>query len=50
MTIAGWIVMITATGGMTCLLSWCIYKVVSTPGSTEHMHSPGDIDTGEEED
>ena len=45
MTAAGWIVMILAVGGMTGLLCWCVYKVVSTPGSTEHLHSQTDIDT-----
>jgi hypothetical protein len=45
MTTAGWIIMCLAIGGMTGLLCWCIYKVVSTPGSTEHLHAPVDIDT-----
>lgn len=45
MTTAGWIVMLVAIGGMTSLLAWCVYKVVSTPGSTEHLHAPLDIDT-----
>ncbi|MCB1069636.1 MAG: hypothetical protein H7A43_09695 [Verrucomicrobia bacterium] len=50
MTTAGWIIMIGAISGMTGLLSWCIYKVFSTPGSAEHVHSPVDIDTGETDD
>lgn len=45
MTTAGWIIMCLAIGGMTGLLIWCIYKVISTPGSTEHLHAPADIDT-----
>lgn len=45
MTLAGWIVMILGTTGMTGLLGWCVYKVVTTPGSTGHLHSPLDIDT-----
>jgi hypothetical protein len=44
MTAGGWLVMILAIGGMTGLLVWCVWKVVSTPGSTEHLHSPADID------
>ncbi len=44
MTPAGWIIMILATGGMTGLLAWCIYKVLATPGSTEHLHSQADIE------
>ncbi len=45
MTTAGWIIMLGATGGMTLLLVWCICKVLRTPGSSEHLHSPSDIDT-----
>jgi len=37
--------MILSVGGMTALLGWCIYKVVATPGSTEHLHSQADIET-----
>ena len=44
MTVAGWMVMGVAVLGMTGLLSWCVYKVVSIPGSTEHLHSTSDID------
>ncbi len=50
MTLAGWFVMILAIGGMTGLLSWCIYKVLSTPESTEHLHAPLDIDTRDKEE
>lgn len=50
MSIAGWIVMTLAVTGMTSLLGWCIYKVVSTPGSTGHLHAPLDIDTRDKED
>ena len=45
MTPAGWLIMIVAVGGMTSLLGWCIYKVIATPGSTEHLHSQADIET-----
>ena len=45
MTPAGWVIMIVAVGGMTGLLGWCIYKVIATPGSTEHLHSQADIET-----
>lgn len=45
MTLGGWIMMLTAVGGVTGLLAWCIYKVMSTPGSTEHLHSQADIET-----
>ena len=50
MTIAGWVIMILATSGMTILLGWCIYKVIATPGSAEHLHSQADIETPDVEE
>ena len=44
MTLGGWIVMILSVGGVTALLAWCIVRVVSTPGSIEHLHSQADIE------
>ena len=43
MSAGGWITMLLAVGGMTWLLGWCVLKVLSTPGSAEHLHSPADI-------
>ncbi|MFZ5832045.1 MAG: hypothetical protein ACOY3P_18325 [Planctomycetota bacterium] len=45
MTIGGWIVMTLSVGGVTALLLWCIYKVLSTPGAEKHVHSQADIHT-----
>ncbi len=45
MTFGGWIIMTVSVGGVTMLLGWCIYKVVSTPGSSKHLHSQADIET-----
>jgi hypothetical protein len=45
MTVGGWIVMALSVGGVTLLMGWCIYKVLTIPGSTEHLHSPADIET-----
>ncbi len=45
MTTGGWVIMALALAGMTGLLCWCVYKVVSTPGSSGHLHSQVDIDT-----
>jgi len=47
MTPAGWIVMFLGVGGMTALLAWCVFKILSTPEATRHLHSPADIDTGD---
>jgi len=49
MTSGGWMVMVLSVVGMTSLLAWCVYKVLSTPGSTEHLHSQVDIDTHDRE-
>lgn len=45
MTVGGWIVMIVSVGGVAVLLGWCVYKVLSTPGASQHVHSQTDIDT-----
>jgi len=50
MTAAGWIIMILAVAGITGLLAWCVYRVVSTPGSSEHLHAQSDIDPGDSEE
>ena len=50
MTLAGWIVMILAVGGITALLAWCIHKVVSTRDSSERIHSQVDIETADADD
>ncbi len=50
MTTGGWIIMTLAVTGMTSLLAWCVYKVLSTPGSSQHMHAPTDIDPHDQED
>jgi hypothetical protein len=44
MTVGGWIVMLLSVGGVTALLGWCVYKVVTTPGSAERLHSQADIE------
>ncbi|GAB4127267.1 hypothetical protein [Thermopirellula anaerolimosa] len=45
MTLGGWIVMSLSVGGATALLAWCLYKVLSTPGSEQHLHGQVDIHT-----
>ena len=30
--------MILSVGSVSALLAWCIYKVLSTPRETEHIH------------
>ncbi len=44
MNLAGWIIMLSACGGITGLLIWCIHKVFSTPESYKHLHTQIDID------
>lgn len=53
MTLGGWIIMTLSVGFVTALLAWSLWKVLTTPGSTEHLHSQVDIQTPdvvEEED
>ncbi|MEX0885002.1 MAG: hypothetical protein WD009_01065 [Phycisphaeraceae bacterium] len=44
MTLGGIAMMVFAVGGITAFLLWCVYKVIATPGSTEHLHSQADIE------
>jgi hypothetical protein len=50
MTPGGWVLMLAAVGGVTAFLSWCIWKVLATPGESEHVHSPADIETPDRRD
>jgi hypothetical protein len=38
MTSSGWIIMILSVGSVTTLLTWCVYKVLTIPEETEHVH------------
>jgi hypothetical protein len=38
MTAAGWLIMVLSVGAVCTLLIWCVYKVMSTPEETEHIH------------
>ncbi len=38
MTIGGWIILIISVGTVVILFTWCIYKVLSIPDETEHLH------------
>ncbi len=44
MTPIGWFIMIAAVGGITTLLGWCIYRVLTTPDATRHLHTQADIE------
>ncbi len=50
MTLGGWFLMIVAVGGVTTLTTWCVYKVLVTPGATGHVHSRVDIGTPDAEE
>jgi hypothetical protein len=38
LTPAGWIVLVVSVGTVTVLFAWCIWKVLRTPGETDHLH------------
>jgi len=48
MTLGGWIIMICSVGTVTCLFTWCIYKVLTTEGEEEKIHG-FEIDTPDKE-
>ncbi len=50
MTPGGWLLMIVAVGAVAGLTSWCIYRVLATPGATDHLHSRVDIGTPDAEE
>jgi uncharacterized membrane protein len=47
MTFAGWLIMFCSTIGMTVFFAWCLWKVLATPKSAEHVHAQLDIDPGD---
>ena len=49
MTVVGWIIMIVSVLGMTSLFCWCIFKVLTLPGASGHIHSQSDIDPRDQE-
>lgn len=38
MTLGGWITMSLSVGGVTLLFGWCLWKVLTTPNTAEHLH------------
>lgn len=44
MSIGGWIFMLASCGLMAGLLGWCIWRIIATPKSTDHLHSQADIE------
>lgn len=49
MTTAGWILMLTSCGLVLTLVTFCYYKVLTTPRTSEHLHAPLDIDTHDQD-
>ena len=48
MNLSGWLVMLFSIGSVVSLFTWCIYKVLTIPKETEHVHGfeqePPDIE------
>jgi hypothetical protein len=38
MNLSGWLVMLLSIGSASILFIWCIYKVLTIPQETEHVH------------
>jgi hypothetical protein len=49
MNTGGWIIMSLSVGTVSVLFTWCIWKVLTTPGETEHMHG-FEIETPDEKE
>lgn len=47
MTAAGWLFLIVSCGGVTALVLWCFWRVLSLPAPSEEIHTPLDIETDE---
>jgi hypothetical protein len=45
MTTGGWIFMLASLTFVLALTAFCFAKVLSKPSAANHMHSPVDIDT-----
>ena len=38
MTLSGWMILLLSVGSVSLLLAWCVFKVLTIPEETEHMH------------
>ena len=45
MTTTGWILMLVSCSFVLTLITFCFWRVLTTPGATEHEHGLLDIDT-----
>jgi hypothetical protein len=45
MTTGGWITMTLSVGFVLSLFGWCIFKVLTSKGSSDSLHGLDDIDT-----
>jgi hypothetical protein len=41
----GWTFMLLSNSFVLTLVSWCFFKVLTTPTAVDNIHSPVDIDT-----
>ena len=49
MTTAGWIFMLSSIAFVLTLAGFCFSRVIRKPAAADHMHSPIDIETGDED-
>lgn len=45
LTVPGWITMLLSVGFVSGLLGWSVWKVITTPGETDRLHSQLDMGT-----
>ncbi len=46
----GWLLMLASCGFVLSLVTFCFWRVFSTPQSQTHRHAPLDIDTHDTDD
>ncbi|MGF1450578.1 MAG: hypothetical protein ACFB21_00715 [Opitutales bacterium] len=42
MNFAGALILLLSVGGVSVFFGWCMYRVLTTPDETEHLHSTYD--------
>ncbi len=44
MSPGGWLALILGVGGSSLALAWCLWRVLRTPGASERIHAPPDLE------
>ncbi|MFQ5491687.1 MAG: hypothetical protein ACE5GE_13295 [Phycisphaerae bacterium] len=50
LTAAGWVMMLGCISLVLGLCGYCLWRIIRDPTSTDHLHTPLDIETGDLDD